>query len=85
MEVVKGICKMVAVNEMQFGYTSMKGTIDDVYILSRFQYKYCARGRHCICLIDLAKDFDIVQRGVLDEQCGLSSTRYFGSINVEFA
>ena len=39
----KGLCRIVSVDEMQFGFMPERGTIDAVFILRRLQEEYHAK------------------------------------------
>ena len=53
--------------EMQFGFMPERGTIDAVFMLSRLQKEYHARGKKlCMCFVDLEKALDRVPRKVLE-------------------
>ena len=45
---------------------SERGTIDAVFMLTRLQEEYHAKGRSYICFVDLEKVFGRVQRKVLE-------------------
>ena len=54
-------------DEMQFGFTPGKGTIDAVFILRRLPEEYRAKGKKLyMCFVDLQKAFDKVPRKVMD-------------------
>ena len=55
----KRLCRIVTVDEMQFGFMPVKGTIDAVFILRRLQEECQAKGKKlCMCVVDLEKAFD---------------------------
>ena len=57
----KSLYRIVAVNEMQFGFMPERGTIDAVFILRRMQEEHYARGKKLLlCFVDLEKAFDRV-------------------------
>ena len=59
--------RIVSVDEMQFGFMNVRGTIDAVFILRRLQEEYHAKGKKLyMCLVDLEKAFDRVPRKVLE-------------------
>ena len=63
----KWLCRIVSVNEMQFGFMPERGTINAVFILRRMQGKYHARGKKLyMCFVDLEKVFDRVLREVFE-------------------
>ena len=63
----KGLCRIVTVGEMQFGFMLERGTIGAVFILRRMQEEYHARGKELyMCFVDLEKAFDGVPRKVLE-------------------
>ena len=52
---------------MQFGFMLERGTIDAVFILRRMQEKHHVKGKTLyVCLVDLEKAIDGVQRKVLE-------------------
>ena len=59
--------RIVTVNEMLFGITPDRRTIDVVSILRRMQEEYHAKGKKLyMCFPNLEKDFDRVPRKVLE-------------------
>ena len=46
----KTLCRIVTVNEMQFGFMPERGTIDAVFILRRMQEAYHAKGKK-LCVL----------------------------------
>ena len=59
--------KIVAIDDMQFGFVPGKGTIDAVIILRREQEEYLAKQDELhMCYVDLAKAFDGVSRKVVE-------------------
>ena len=63
----KRLSMMVSVDEMQFGFMSVRGTIDAVFILSRMYEEYLAEGyKLCMCFVYLENAFDGVLRKVLE-------------------
>ena len=68
MKVVeKRLCRIVHVDEMQFGLMREKGTNDVVFILIRMQEEYHAKGKKLyMCFVDLEKAFDRVPRKVVE-------------------
>ena len=62
----KRLCRIVTVDEMQFGFMSERRTIDAVFILRRLQEEYHAKGKKLhMCFVDLEKAIDRVQNIVL--------------------
>ena len=62
----KTLCRIVSVDEMQFGFMSVRGTIDAVFILRRMQ-EYHGKGRKLyMCFVDLKKALDRVLRKVFE-------------------
>ena len=52
----KRLCRIVTVDEMQFGFMPERGTIDAVFILSRLQEEHHAKGRKLyMCFVELEK------------------------------
>ena len=47
----KTLCRIVSVDEMQFGFMLERGTIDAVFILRRMQGEYSAKGIKLICVL----------------------------------
>ena len=45
------LCRIVNVDEMQFGFMPERVTIDTVLILRRLQEEYHAKGKSCICVL----------------------------------
>ena len=65
--VEKVLRKIVAIDDMQFGFKSGKGTIDAVFILRRIQEEYLAKQKKLyMCLVDLERAFDRVPRKVVE-------------------
>ena len=63
------LCRIVSVDEMQFGFTSERGTIDAVFILRRMQEEYHAKGKKWhTCFVNLEKAFEyqVVPRKVFE-------------------
>ena len=61
----KRLCRIVSVDEMQFAFMLVRGTIDAVFILRRMREEYHAKGKKlCMCFVDLEKAFDRVPRKV---------------------
>ena len=44
-------CRIVSVDEMQFGFMSEIITINSVFILRRLQEEYESKGNSCICVL----------------------------------
>ena len=64
-------CRIVSVDEMQFGFTSERGTIDAVFILRRMQEEHHAKGKKWhMCFADLEKkkafEYQVVPRKVFE-------------------
>ena len=50
----KMLCRMMIVDDMQFGFIPEIGTIDTVFILRRLQEEYPAKGKQLyMCYVDL--------------------------------
>ena len=63
----KSLCRIVTVDEMQFGFMPEIGTIDAVFILRRLQGEYHVKGKkQYIYFVDLEKTFNRVPRKVLE-------------------
>ena len=63
----KILCRIVSVDDMQFGYIPERGTIDAVFILKRMQEEYHAKGKKLyMYFVDLEKAFDRIPRKVLE-------------------
>ena len=70
--------KIVAIDDMQFGFMPGKGTIDAVFILRLIQEEYLAKQKKLsMCYVDLKKAFDSFK-----ESCGMGNEkeRYSRSI-----
>ena len=73
----KRLCRIVSVDEMQFGLIHERGTIDAVLILRRMQEEYRAKGKMLyMCFLELEKAFDSVGMVIEEER----NTRSFGYI-----
>ena len=60
-------CRIVSVDEMQFGFMPVRGTIDAVFILRRMQEEYHTKVRKLyMCFVDLEKVSDRVLRKVME-------------------
>ena len=60
-------CRIVFVDEMQFGFMPERGTINAVFILRRLQEEYHAKEKKLyMCFVGLEKAFDRVQRKMLE-------------------
>ena len=60
-------CRILSVDEMQFGFMPEKGTTDAVFILRRMQEEYHAKQKELyMCFGGLEKAFDRVARKVLE-------------------
>ena len=60
------LCRIVSVDEMQFGFMPERGTIDAVFMLRTLQKEYHAKGKKLyMCFVDLEKAFDRLPRKVL--------------------
>ena len=56
-------CRIVTVDEMQFGFMPERGTIDAVLILRRMHEEHHAKGKKLyMCCVDLEIAFDRVPR-----------------------
>ena len=44
------LCRIVSVDEMQFGFMPDRGTIDAVFLLRWVQEEYHAKGKSCTCV-----------------------------------
>ena len=54
----KKLCRIVTVDEMQFGFMPEGGAVDAVFIVRRLQEEYHASGNKLyMCLVDLEKAF----------------------------
>ena len=63
----KSLCRIVSVDEMQFGFMLERGTIDAVFILRRMQEEYHTKGKKLYMrLVGLEKAFDRVPRNVFE-------------------
>ena len=61
------LSRVVTVNEMQFGFTPVRGAIDAVFILRKMQKEHHVKGKQLyMCSDDLEKAFDSVPRKVLE-------------------
>ena len=59
----KRLRSIVTVDEIQFGFTLERGTIDAVFILRRLQKEYCVKGKNLhMCFVDLEKALSKVPR-----------------------
>ena len=58
-------CGIVTVNERQFVFLPESGTLDAMFILGRLQEVYHAKGKGCMCFVDLEKSVDRVTWKVL--------------------
>ena len=60
----KRLCRIVSVDEMQFGFMPERGTIDAIFIL-RMMQEYHAKGKKLYMrFVDLEEAFDRVPRKV---------------------
>ena len=58
MVLCKKLRRIVTVDELQFGFMSVRGTIVAVFILRRLQEEFHAKGKKlCICFVNLEKAF----------------------------
>ena len=63
----KRLRKILKIDDMQFGFTPGKGTIDAVFILKRIKEEYIAKQKKlCMCLAYMEKLFDRVPRKVVE-------------------
>ena len=51
VELKKMLCRIMSVDEMQFGFMPERETIDAVFILRRMQAEYHAKGKNRICVL----------------------------------
>ena len=51
MKVVERFCRMVSIDEMQFGFMPEIGAIDAVFVLGRMQEEYHAKGKSYIFVL----------------------------------
>ena len=59
----KRLCRIVTVDEMQFGFMPDSGTIHAVFIIIWLQEEYHTRGKMLyMCFVDLENAFDRVPR-----------------------
>ena len=56
----------MSVNEIQCGFMHERGTIDAVFILRRMQEECHAKGKICVCFVNLEKAFDKARRKVFE-------------------
>ena len=63
MVLQKRLHRVVTVKEVQFGFMSERGTIDDVFILRRLQDEHLDNGK---CCMDVERSFHRVPRKVLE-------------------
>ena len=84
MKVKNSDGRIVTFPEVQFGFTPERGTIDAVFIFRNLQKEYHANGRNYVCLVDLEKAFDRVQRsvGVGNEERNSRSFRWISDESV---
>ena len=54
----KSLCRIVIVDEVQFGSMPERGTIDAVFILRRMHEVYHDKGKKYMCFVNLMKAFD---------------------------
>ena len=52
--------EVVDIDEMQYGFTPGRGTVDAVFVLSRLSEKFRAKNKLFFIFVDLKKDFDRV-------------------------
>ena len=52
--------EVVDIDEMQYGFTPRRGTVDAVFVLSRLSEKFRAKNKLFFIFVDLKKDFDRV-------------------------
>ena len=68
---MRGLRKIVTIDEVQLGVMPGKGTIDAVFILRRIQEEYLAKQKKLyMCFVDLKKAFDS-----LEESCGMGNEK----------
>ena len=62
----KRLCRIVTVDELQFGFMPERGTIDAVFIFRRPQEEHHAKGKRLyMCFVDIEKAIDRVPRKVM--------------------
>ena len=47
----KRLCRILSVDEMEFGFMPERVTIDAVFILRKMREEYHAKGENCICVL----------------------------------
>ena len=63
----KSLCRIVTINEMQFGFLPDRGTIEAVSMLRSLQEEYHDEGKKLyICLVNQDNAFDRVPRKLLE-------------------
>ena len=59
MVLEKRLCRIVSVDEMQFGFMPERGTIDAVFIMIKMQEEHHTKGKKLhMCFVDLEKSLD---------------------------
>ena len=65
----KRLCRILTVDEMQFGFMPERGIIDAVFILRTLQEDYYAKGNKLyMCLVDLERvlEWAMRKKGILE-------------------
>ena len=64
--VMKGIERVISIDDMQFGFMPDRGTTDAIFILRQLQEKHLAKNKKLyFAFVDLEKAFDRVPRKVI--------------------
>ena len=61
----KRLCRMVSVDNLQFGFMPGIGSIDAVFVLGWMRDEYHAKRKNVMCFVVIEKAFDRVHRKVL--------------------
>ena len=63
----KRLCRIVSVDEVQYGFMPERGTIDAMFFIRTMQEEYHAKGNKLyMCFVELEKAFDRVPRKVME-------------------